>query len=307
MRYDRDDDISEGKGVMNGADLLCKLEYVLRVCPKADDNAAASHVVFYEGKLVASDTRRLHIGYVSTGGGALRTAPVAVTRENLLELLDGLTYAVKISRRQNASCYAYREGPELLIQYGRKNLKIEHELMQAIVGTIPSAWEPPVSASEEMMATEALRVDVDHMRAALKWPNDRVDDTIIRCAGDGRPVRVDLIVRESLAATAILLPRGRKAIQLDKPQQDLFVKGGRQMGSSVLDLVWEQMNLDLGDRWKRLEDPDSYTVFTPCPHEKTPGKVCHPCTVEKMDKALEEQKAAASRRGTSRKRKADGE
>lgn len=288
------------------------LAYALIACPKPDDAAKLSHVVFTDRRLIASDGERFHIGRLHDDAERF-PRPIAVARDSAKLLLLWIECAERAAKYEGGGCFVHVDGLDVKIAYGEK--AIEHRLTECAVGYIPDDWEEPVPLDAPIVENSPPVLRADHFLAAAKFGRDNARITM-RATGPKDWVRLDVTVASSPVATALLLPPNRHAAQLAAHEPLLEkVTPGPKRGQSVLDLQLDLLPptppqaIKIGDReWNVTgisADPSTLIKSGPCAH-RTDAEPCHVCTDVEITKAradAEEQAAKVVGIGEAKKKR----
>lgn len=298
-----------GKVVLNGGDLpqidgklfLRTLSYALKACPASEDMTRLAHVAFVGNKIVCSDGMRWHVGVLPKECAIGETFIAA--RESAQELVLGLEYALKISRRHSSQFYVSMDSDGLVIIAFGANNDIAHHLAECEVGYVPDVWEEPVSPDAPPLS-EAAELHCGSLKEAMQWYRSW-DKDHGRCKLSGKGgddiVRVDIMSDDTSVACAFLMPTTRPPAYLvhDEP---LFsnLNPGRKVGQSILDLQLDKdgaaerpHNLKIGDKEFNIvgldATPDELVAYAPCIHDLKGDTACAECTSDNVRAARKKQ------------------
>lgn len=217
------------------------LAYAYNACPSNDASPRLSHVAFCGDKIIGSDGCVWQVGILPQH--AALEESIAVARESIDELLIGLDYAHRISKRHSGPFEVYLRPEHVVIKYGTRDKdRIEHDLLLCNLGELPKEWKPPVSKKAGELKMTKLDFGCGRMIEALKWFRSwEKDHGTFRFHSDSddaklSPLRIDIDCDGDLVAQAYLLPEDAPPAQLP-PDDPLFKgKNGPARSQSILDL-----------------------------------------------------------------------
>jgi hypothetical protein len=221
------------KITIDGRSAWQALAYAYEVCPAGDDSKL-SQVVLIDRRVVCSDGKRWHVGYLPEE--AALTAPLVIARESIRELLRRIEFCDELARSHGGAFFLHMNGVEVELQYGDESMR--QRLQSVNVGHVPSTWKPPVE--DNAPAVAAAAVESGHMIDAAKWWRSwEKDHGTVQAFGHGpdKPVRFDVRHRGELVGQSYVLASSAYAAQLP-PDEPLFEKldDGTPAGQSILDL-----------------------------------------------------------------------
>lgn len=221
---------------VDGKQFLRALAYAFKACPKSEELVRLAHIVFIGNRVVGSDGKRWHVGYLPPECAIVE--PVVVARQSAGDLLLALDYALRQSNR-HSSTFSVKMGSAMVtIDYGMRN-PIEHTLALCDVGHVPNEWEEPVDETAPAV-TPSAGFSCDEMDKSIVWYRSwetNKGDAHFRSGGEGKPLRIDIRSNSERVASAFLLPSGHPRAYLvpNEPLLDRIPKG-RKLGQSILDL-----------------------------------------------------------------------
>lgn len=189
----------------DGKAYLRALSYALAAVPTDDDHADLQHVTFIGDRVVGSDGRRRHDGYLSE---AFPSAPLSVARISVVFLLKALDYAASVSKARQGTFSVVHRGKEVHIEYGARTPLI-HELEVKDVGSHPSTSNEWVEADAPLNPQGLGHIACGDLATAMKWWKSWDKDlgtAEVRGGQEGGPMRVDITAGGRRVATAFVLP-----------------------------------------------------------------------------------------------------
>lgn len=289
--------------VIDGKHFFRALGYAMKACPSSEGQARFSHVAFVDHRIVCSDGERWHVGVLPLE--CKLSQPFIAARESVQELLLGLEYALKISKRHNQP-FTVRMAADggVTLSFGG-GAPIEHKMVACDVGHVPDEWVEPVSPDAPALPTPP-EMHCGAIKEAMQWYRswDRDHGTCtFRGAGGNAPVRVDIVSGGDQVACAFLLPTTHAPAQLvhDEP---LFesLNPGRRIGQSILDLQLDGDGTPASRPQVLVVDGKEFNIVgldveaddlvkrSPCIHAPKGTEPCAPCTSDAVRAARKEKK-----------------
>ncbi len=272
---------------MDGKQYLRALLYALSAVPTDDEHKALQHVTYYADRIVGSDGKRRHDGYLP----AQFEEPVSVARLSVQELVLALEYAHKVSKRKSVTFSVTHDGDEVRIDYGARQ-PLLHPLDVVDTEGHPKAITEWVPVGAPLNPAGLGHLNCDDVNAATDWRKSwdkHYGSLEIRGGVDGGPVRIDVTASGDRVATAFLLPMDHPPAELSA-QRDLFNRQGRTYegrSNMALDLTGdgaappERKVLKIGEvelDVTGLPEPHFDLLASgPCEHRDNTD-ACLPCT-----------------------------
>jgi hypothetical protein len=239
-------------GSMSGGAFLAALDFALTACPKEPHTEALQHLVFSGRRVVGSDGRRRHDGYLPDG--VTVDTPAAFTRASVDLVQFRLKHAAALARRRTTQCLVWLHldaldtagaaDPHVEIRVGDEH-PVRSRLYRANVGEIVDGADPvPATLPDLQMSSTGIPAGlITDMEKCFKrvWGN-RKGSLGIRGRGGRNPLRIECKDGDGeLIGCAFVQPCEVPPAALPMNEPLLAGAGGDELArqQSVMALRWD--------------------------------------------------------------------